>query len=308
MVPKYTQQEFINAAKKIHGNKYNYEKVVYKALKDKVEIICPLHDSFWIAPTKHLDREQGCKQCSIDAGNYTPPHTNESFIEASIKVHGDKYNYSLVEYNGNKSKVSIICEKHLTTFEQKPNAHLLGRGCPECAKETVGNFHRGNTQDFIFQALLKHGNKYSYNKVEYESSQKKVLITCNFHEEDFWQDPSNHLQGAGCPKCGKSGYNRNKPGTFYILKDADITKVGITNVAVSKRLKQINNYSKRDFQIVHTQYFENGEDTLNLETIVLQHLRKNHKNPEQSFQGSTECFFDVNLTELLAFVSPLNRI
>jgi hypothetical protein len=56
-------------------------------------------------------------------------------------------------------------------------------------------------ETFILKAQLKHGNKYDYSKVDYQTIHTKVCIICPEHGE-FWQEPCFHLSGCGCPKCG----------------------------------------------------------------------------------------------------------
>ena len=124
----YTTEEFINKAKQIHGDKYDYSKVEYKNKKTKICIICPIHGEFWMTPDKHL-QSQGCPKC---AKNYKM--NTDSFKEKAIKVHGDDYDYSKVEYFGNDKKVCIICKEH-GEFWQTPHGHLSGHGCPMCHEE-----------------------------------------------------------------------------------------------------------------------------------------------------------------------------
>ncbi len=303
MKSKYNKEQIVILANTEHDNLYQYTKVNYKNLNTKVEITCRKHGSFWQTMDKHVTRGQGCPNCAVEEGRLHLLHTQEDFIKLSKEAQVVSYDYSKSVYKGNKKKVIIGCPVH-GDFEQVAAHHMQGHGCTKCANEANAVNSRDTTPDFIFKAILAKGEEYDYSKVVYVDTTTKVEIVCKEHGS-FWQSPNNHLQRAGCPKCGKSGYNRNLPGTFYILKDADITKVGITNVPTDKRLGQINTRSKRDFSVVHTQYFKSGVDALNLETSVLRYLRQLYKNPTNSFEGSTECFFDVNLKELLEVVSPL---
>lgn len=101
---KFTTESFIEAAKAKYGNKYNYQEVVYKNIKTKVRIICPEHGLFEQSPERHLYGVYGCPQC---AGNQRL--TAESFVERSVVVHEDRYDYSHVKYTNNKCSVEIIC-------------------------------------------------------------------------------------------------------------------------------------------------------------------------------------------------------
>ena len=138
--------EFINKAKIVHGDKYDYSKVEYINSRTKITIICKVHNEFEQKPSKHLFG-QGCPICG---GLYK--RTNTDFINDAIKIHGDKYDYSKVKYINSQEKVIIICKNH-GEFEQKPNSHLNGQGCGKCA----GRKRQNN--DFINDAIKVHGDK-----------------------------------------------------------------------------------------------------------------------------------------------------
>lgn len=187
---------FIERARKIHGDKYDYSKVEYISNKIKVRIICPEHGEFWQTPHSHL-RGLGCPKCG---GVYSP--TSEDFIKKAREIHGDKYDYSKVKYVNAKTKVCIICPEH-GEFWIKPNNHLSGQGCKKCGVIKRGLSKKDNTETFVKKARNVHGDRYDYSKVNYTNSLTKVCIVCPVHGE-FWQAPSEHLQGYGCPKCKTS--------------------------------------------------------------------------------------------------------
>lgn len=190
----YTVEQFIEKARQIHGDKYDYSKVEYINCKTKVCIICPIHGEFWQKPYAHL-YGQDCPKCSHRSCRYT----NEEWIEKAKQIHGDKYDYSKVNYLDAKTKVCIICRKH-GEFWQYPNVHLKGCGCVKCFAE----FNKDNVDTFIFKANKIHKYKYDYSKVKYVNSQTKVCIICHKHGE-FWQRPCDHLnQKQGCPLCNLS--------------------------------------------------------------------------------------------------------
>ena len=126
--------------------------------------------------------------------------TTEIFIKNAKNVHGDKYDYSKVEYVNAHTKVCIICLEH-GEFWQTPSNHLSGKGCILCA-----NVKKITTEEFIKRAKEVHGNKYDYSKVEYINNKIKVCIICPIHGE-FWQMPINHLLGRGCKVCVGNSYN-----------------------------------------------------------------------------------------------------
>jgi len=202
---KKTSEDFIKKAIEIHGNKYDYSKVEYKGNKTKVCIICPEHGEFWQTPSNHYKNE--CPYC---AGHKMD---TENFIKKASIIHKNKYDYSKTVYVKDKVKVCIICPEH-GEFYQDPNSHLNGCGCPECF-----GVKKLTKDDFITRAKKIHGNKYDYSKVNYNSFNKNVIITCPKHG-DFLQKPSNHLDGCGCQKCANESRARIKSDSFenYIKK------------------------------------------------------------------------------------------
>lgn len=126
--------------------------------------------------------------------------TKEQFIEKAIEIHGNKYDYSKVNYIDAKTKVCIVCPEH-GDFLQLPYNHLNGNGCPSCAR------HKWDTDSFIKKAMEVHGDKYDYSKTEFKSTREKVCIICPEHGE-FWQYPLSHLNGNGCGK-EKRGVREN---------------------------------------------------------------------------------------------------
>ena len=189
---KLTTEEFIERSKKIHNGKYDYSKVEYVNNHTKVCIICPEHGEFWQTPANHL-LGKGCSKC-----NHGVKYSLSDFISKAKLIHGDKYDYSKVEYVNSQTKVCIICPEH-GEFWQTPSDHLFGYGCCRCIREN----YNLSTEEFIKKAKLIHGDKYDYSKVEYSSWFKKVCIICPKHGE-FWQMPAKHLIGQGCPKCKTS--------------------------------------------------------------------------------------------------------
>ena len=130
--------------------------------------------------------------------------TKEDFIQRAIKVHGNKYDYSKVEYINSETKVCIVCPTH-GEFWQKASDHMRGSGCRFC----YGN-EKMSSKEFIEKAKKIHGDKYDYSKVEYNGNKTKVCIICHEKDEfgkehgEFWQRPNDHLNGYGCGKCSKN--------------------------------------------------------------------------------------------------------
>jgi len=188
---KLTTEEFINKAKIIHGNTYNYSKSIYINNKIKIKIICNQHGEFEQLPINHLQGKK-CFHCSG-----SNKKTNNNFIMEASKIHHNKYDYQKTNYINYNSKVIITCSSH-GDFKQKPSHHLKGIGCSGCSKNKLKS-----NKIFIDEANLIHNYKYDYSKSNYENSHNKIVITCKVHGE-FNQAPHSHLNGAGCNKCSNN--------------------------------------------------------------------------------------------------------
>ncbi len=184
----------------IHNNEYDYSRTIYNSRKEKVKINCKNHGEFYQFPGNHL-AGNGCPVC-----RGVSKHTNKSFIKLAKEIHGDKYDYSLVNYKNNKSKVNIICSEH-GEFNQRAGAHISKnrpQGCPACDKS-----QKLKTEEFIKMAKEIHGDQYSYEKAIYTSAREYVTITCPKHG-DFKQIAKIHTHNkCGCSKCNESKGERD---------------------------------------------------------------------------------------------------
>jgi hypothetical protein len=196
-------EEFIEKAKEIHGDKYDYSKVEYKNCKTKVLIICKIHGEFKQIPISHTSNGSGCLKCGILKTSTSKTKTTNDFIKKAEEIHGDKYDYSKVDYIKRFNKVIIICKIH-GEFKQNASEHLSGCGCKKC-----GKVYSPTTNEFIEKAKEIHGDKYDYSKVEYIKAIIKVIIICKKHGI-FEQTPNSHLCGSGCIKCNLCGYSKSQ--------------------------------------------------------------------------------------------------
>jgi very-short-patch-repair endonuclease len=151
-----TLEEFVEKAKKVHGDAYNYFYTKYINTRTPVEILCPYHGFFYQIPSNHL-RGATCKKCSITRQKRLITKSMRYFIDRAKKVHGDKYEYNLINYVDLKTKVKIICKKH-GGFQQTPSNHINGNGCPTC-NESKGELRIRN---FLIQnsIIFKRGEKF----------------------------------------------------------------------------------------------------------------------------------------------------
>jgi hypothetical protein len=216
----FSTKDFIENSKKIHGDKYDYSKSIYKKMNSLLIITCLLigHGDFEQTPSNHITHKQGCSLC---ANNYKS-NTIE-FIEKSILVHGiDKYDYSNVHYVNRESCVEIICTTH-GTFQQTPGNHLCGYGCNKCGIIQMKISQKKTLEEFINEANIVHNNKYDYSDVNYENARTKITIICPKHGP-FSQTPDSHLRECGCPNCFSK---HSKAQIEYLNFMASLKKINI---------------------------------------------------------------------------------
>ena len=196
---KLLQEDVLDRFKKVHQDKYDYSLFNYNGNNIKSKIICPEHGVFEQTPNVHWNGS-GCPKCKIKNLFLN----NEDVLDRFKKVHQDKYNYSLFNYNGNNIKSKIICPEH-GVFEQTPINHWNGQGCPFCSK------NKKLSQEEVLEKFNKaHKDEYDYSLVDYINRDTKVKIICPKHGV-FEQSPSSHWSGYGCPHCSKENYKENNP-------------------------------------------------------------------------------------------------
>lgn len=189
-----TTAEFIDKAKVVHGDKYDYSRVEYKNTGTKVAIVCPEHGEFHMTPNSHLVG-QGCKKCGLRLRSANNTKTTAQFIEEAKAVHGNRYSYERTEYVGALEKVTITCKEH-GDFEQRAVLHLRGSGCAICAGVAPLGFTR-----FEQRANRVHGGKYEYGDTNFSRVADRIQVKCPTHGT-FGVSAHNHLyDGVGCQKC-----------------------------------------------------------------------------------------------------------
>lgn len=202
---RLTQEEFINRANAVHGNKYDYSDTVYISSNAKVKIICPRHGEFMQSPNQHLSG-CGCKECSQFDRTYRKKLTKEEFIKKANEKHNYFYNYDKVNYINTSKKVVITCPKH-GDFEQMPFLHYhAGNICPKCADEN----QRMTLNEFLERSRSIHGNTYDYSLIKdfNDGTNTIVKIICKKHGP-FDQEARVHISGCGCKKCFDDKYRSN---------------------------------------------------------------------------------------------------
>ena len=230
---KKNKEEIIEEFQKIHNDKYDYSKVNYTTVDNKVIIICKKHGEFEQIPFNHI-RGHGCGRCVCKGYN----RTQEEFIKQAIKVHKYKYDYSKVKYITAIKHITIICKKH-GEFEQIPDSHLRGAGCAKCA-----GVSKKTTNEFIEDAMKIHGDEYDYSKVIYIGCFDKVIIKCKDHG-DFLQTPDSHLRGSGCTQC-------------YTRRFSKISLLWLEYINLSYNIQYGSILTGGEFKIPNTRYYADG--------------------------------------------------
>jgi len=301
-VCRHTRQEFIEAARQAHGSCYDYSQVNYINSATCLKIVCPKHGAFMQTPSAHIHQKQGCPTCSkIRVADF---HRSDlaKFISTAYATHGNKYDYSLVSYINNSTKVEVICSQH-GSFWQTPGSHCAGCGCPRCASELVGKNSALTLDEFLARAQTVHGNTYNYSQVVYINNRAKVEIACSTHGI-FKQSPVNHLLGNGCPTCGRERTTAAKAldwfeqaqgrlATLYFLRLFDngeeFYKVGITYHSVAERYRKLHKHGY-SYEILAQHTSQNASAVYDWEQSILHTFAHLRYYPKRSFGGETECF------------------
>jgi hypothetical protein len=226
--PYYTQDIFMQKAKDVHGDRYDYSKVKFKSLEDDVRIICKVHNiSPFKIKAKHHLLGKGCPQCGDDSEEAA------DFKKKSREIHGNvKYNYDSVVYANNNTEVKIKCPKH-GFFNQTPHNHLSGRGCPQCK----GEFKHKKIDDFGWQVNVNdqaqmnylierfvetaykiHGDIYDLTRFEWNGFHENIKVVCPIDGE-FLITPYEFLvEKKGCPECFKQTgkYPIGRGSDYYV--------------------------------------------------------------------------------------------
>lgn len=178
---RLTKDEFVERAKKVHGNKYDYSNTVYNHSMEKVAIICREHGTFYQTPNVHLSGG-GCPICGLKSTKF-----KKKFVENAQKVHGNKYDYSKVVVKSSLEKVTITCPIH-GDFQQQAFSHLNGCGCPECSttlskgENKISYFLSNYKIDYLSQFKIKNENIFCNRKtiiVDFYLKSKNIIIEYN---------------------------------------------------------------------------------------------------------------------------------
>lgn len=296
----YNTKRFIDRARLVHGDTYNYDLVEYKNNSTKLKILCELHGIFKQPASRHL-QGSGCPQCGLESKSMT----KAEFIPAAKLVHGDLYDYTNTVCTKDGEKVEIYCKRCDDYFSQVLSSHLNGNGCRKCYWRSK----RITQSEFISRCIKRHGNAYCYADTKYISADKVVDIKCNTCDLKFKQIAIIHSNGSGCPECAKTlkgrsrsdfekscARNNNGNGFLYVLKcqkDNELFyKIGITSKSIRGRFGSYNSLPY-EYDVL---FMIGGSAAYiyNLEKSLHRNLSKMRYNPNLDFDGMTECFSAIS--------------
>lgn len=262
-----TLEKFLEKARKIHSDTYDYSKSKVENYKTKIEIICKIHGSFFQTPANHLSGK-GCKECGMGSTlNHIQENCSsntEDFIKKSKILHGDIYDYSKVEYTNNSTPVEIICEEH-GTFLQTPRDHLRGHGCHTCGllkarhflgtsklEEDFVNFVRSFYSGEIITSVR---DKIPPMELDIFLPEFNIGIEINgsyWHSEKF-KDKNYHIRKYNL--CKEKDIRLVSIWEWEIIKDKEKIKNFIKNLILEKKkffarkleIKEVDVKSQREF-------------------------------------------------------------
>jgi Zn finger protein HypA/HybF involved in hydrogenase expression len=196
-------EEFIELCELIYKGLYDYSETIYLHPLIKVKVKCPKRGVFEITPRSFLTGRP-CYQGSYSRNikeideDEEPRMTTELFKKKAKLVHGDLYNYQYSRYVSEDGEITIKCPKH-GVFKQTASMHLRGHKCPKCSTRIIHKTAM-NTESFIEQGKLIHGDCYDYSDTIYKLLSSKVIIKCPEHGP-FSIKANKFLMGEGCPNC-----------------------------------------------------------------------------------------------------------
>ncbi len=210
------KRAFLEKSKEKHSDKYDYSKVDFINYQKKVEIICPLHGSFFVTPNSHCGNSTGCPECGRKKSAESRRKFDKGkFIEKVEYHHNGKYTYHDLSDLRTGAKIKVSCNACHRDFLQTVHEHaILGRGCQVCANRMLGKERISRkAKEFAKRSCKIHADMYDYSEAVYVGWQVPVKIICKRCGGAFMQVPNTHLSGGGCLNCNyKSGMDTRRLG------------------------------------------------------------------------------------------------
>ena len=207
---KLDHADFLAKSINSHEDDYDYSMVDYVNSSTHVIVGCYEHGNWSVLPSNHMYGKSRCPVCSRrDSGKKVSvalTKDTEWFISAAEKIHNFKYDYSQTEYKGSREKLWVECpELGHEPFEQWPRVHLVGKGCPECGRESAAAIARLSHEEVVERFNDIHRDRYDYSHAEIYGTDSYIKIGCPEETHPvFRQKVSSHLVGKGCPRCSLS--------------------------------------------------------------------------------------------------------
>lgn len=200
MSVQYTQEDFEEMARKVHGDMYDYSHDRYTGMNSYYKFYCEKHGIFEMKPASHIHSKNRCPCC---AKELIVENNKQKHLDHLYNLVGDEYTIAdWLDFSTAQDNVVAHCQRHgdyKTPMIAMFNTSFCG--CQKCRLYS-------EAEKFIKKALKVHGNKYSYNAEDYICSRTHMKIWCNTHNNYFYQRPSAHIQGQGCPLCGQDSRNK----------------------------------------------------------------------------------------------------
>lgn len=255
MPQQRTQEDFIREANATHNFKYDYRLTRYINARTKVQIICPIHGSFWQRAEAHV-RGCGCEECWREKQHSRHAETlkrnelekekkkilleegrllrEQEFLTNSKNLFGEKFDYSKVYYINNRSPITLICKEH-GEFKTTGNRHLTFKygGCKKCEKKYKDAYNLLSPSEYFLRAKNIYGNKFSYDELSYINTTNRITLTCNDCGHVFKRSANSHISRyLECPVCRLSHSSKGEDKIKEIL-----TRSGVVFIT-QKRFKE----------------------------------------------------------------------
>ncbi|MGX0939577.1 putative GIY-YIG superfamily endonuclease/Zn ribbon nucleic-acid-binding protein [Cupriavidus metallidurans] len=309
-VARLDTSSFVARARAIHGQRFGYERTVYRSTASKLVVTCPKHGDFEIHASVHLRANGGggCRSCMAEHLSKRFSRGTAGFVAGARKVHGGKYDYSAVEYVNKESEVVIACPVH-GEFRQRAGAHVTGGECPACSYAKRGDKQRMSEDEFLSRARATHGDRYDYGLLSYAGMHEYVTIVCQEHGP-FEQVANSHMRGCGCPSCAEHGFDPDQPATVYVLivigDRGGFTGYGITRDLDTRLRAHRKNLSEAGWTIarLHFAEFAHGRDALDVEASI----KETFELTAQDIDGfRTEATHPCNYEKIIRIVDERKR-
>lgn len=185
----------------------------------------------------------------------------KKILEKSKLIHGDRWIYHGFEIIKNEKRnryyIKLECKIH-GKFKQRTDSHLKGAICRKCKDD---KYYKASIsyENFILKSNEIHDNKYEYPEQEFSKRCQKIKIICKDHGE-FCQEANNHINGSGCPKCGKITISKKLKNSKDDIEDilkrvyANNKNIEIKNCCYKDSRSKINLFCKKHGIIIMFYY------------------------------------------------------